>query len=1188
MAQPMKVSILIGADASGAVSGGAQAEVAIDGVTEASQRAAGSLDAVAAAAGRAGAGLGSTGSEAAAYGKMLDDLRAKFNPLYATIRQYKAATGEIRQAHQLGALSTGEMSAALVRERQATLASIDAIKGRNAAIRAMPVAANGNVQAFQTANIAAQFQDIGVSIAGGMSPLQIALQQGTQLSSVFTQLRSTGVGLGASLLSAFGQVISPISLVTIGVIALGAAAIQYFTSSGEEVRSLDEVLSRHAQNIRDVKDAYGDAADGLREYVAESRAVLLANIKTDMSDATAAVLEAAQGAYDNVMGRAQSEFAGPIDSYRAFAVAAEKLRLSIAAGTPDILSYRDAISKIAIDPAASESQRTLALELRTMDEEAIKLARSLSKMGDAVSILSGASQRGFLVSDENQRQAAAEALTTVYLQQKAAIDELYKSGVTSRGILVTNAEQLLKLEQALTDEYRKQRSELNSRGFLITDKERIIEREKALTDTYLRQQAVINQTKNAAASFEAQRLQAAARSPDEKADAARAVAGAQVTPGEDAGLRAQRIELAGKQALENAERELTRAQEDRGRALQASIAAQEFELSIVGKSVAEQQRLRSEYQQIAALKEQAARTNTQVDTQEVDLIKQKSAEYAKLASAIAGQYALKSQTDDIDKLRLEISLVGASADVRARSLAAYEAEKQIRDQGIASISAEADAIRANAQVRADLQMQLERQQAAYQSVQQAGGTMIDQLTVGTGTLKDRLKAMAETLLTTFQQLTLANPLKNMLTGTNLPTLTDLFSGKSASPIGATTTAAMTVTAGTVMINGVPMAGLPSPTALTSATAAANQNVVNGVRPDVVSGALVNTPVAANQNVPANLSTYAAAIRNVESGGNYSAIGPLSRTGDRPYGAYQIMGNNVPQWSQQALGRQITPQEMLADPAAQDAIFANQMQGNLAKYGNYSDASSVWHSGRPLSQAMNAQDGLGTKTPDYVAKVNAEMTKLSSTTQSASTNVGTFGTGALDASKALSTGGQSITSSVTSLSSATAEVPAQSQGLFSSLFSSIGKGLSGLTSGIGNIFSSLFSGLFADGAAFSGGVMAFASGGVVSKPTMFPMSGGRAGLMGEAGPEAIMPLTRGAGGRLGVSMVMPRQVRQAGEMRMSLSHSSVIQVVGAGDKELQENLRAAYREELDQRDRAWEAALPSKMNDVRMNPWARTG
>lgn len=58
--------------------------------------------------------------------------------------------------------------------------------------------------------------------------------------------------------------------------------------------------------------------------------------------------------------------------------------------------------------------------------------------------------------------------------------------------------------------------------------------------------------------------------------------------------------------------------------------------------------------------------------------------------------------------------------------------------------------------------------------------------------------------------------------------------------------------------------------------------------------------------------------------------------------------------------------------------------------------------------------------------------------------------------------------------------------------------------------------FANGGAFGGGrTRAFASGGVVSGPTAFPMRGGGTGLMGEAGPEAILPLSRGPDGKLGV-------------------------------------------------------------------------
>lgn len=49
---------------------------------------------------------------------------------------------------------------------------------------------------------------------------------------------------------------------------------------------------------------------------------------------------------------------------------------------------------------------------------------------------------------------------------------------------------------------------------------------------------------------------------------------------------------------------------------------------------------------------------------------------------------------------------------------------------------------------------------------------------------------------------------------------------------------------------------------------------------------------------------------------------------------------------------------------------------------------------------------------------------------------------------------------------------------------------------------------------AGRVTAFANGGIVNAPTLFPLGGGT-GLMGEAGPEAVMPLARGPDGRLGV-------------------------------------------------------------------------
>lgn len=79
------------------------------------------------------------------------------------------------------------------------------------------------------------------------------------------------------------------------------------------------------------------------------------------------------------------------------------------------------------------------------------------------------------------------------------------------------------------------------------------------------------------------------------------------------------------------------------------------------------------------------------------------------------------------------------------------------------------------------------------------------------------------------------------------------------------------------------------------------------------------------------------------------------------------------------------------------------------------------------------------------------------------------------------------------------------------------GLGGLGGGggAGGGLGSLFGGLFAKGGVFNHGALyPMATGGIVDSPTFFPYGGGT-GVMGEAGPEAVMPLTRDSSGRLGV-------------------------------------------------------------------------
>lgn len=97
-----------------------------------------------------------------------------------------------------------------------------------------------------------------------------------------------------------------------------------------------------------------------------------------------------------------------------------------------------------------------------------------------------------------------------------------------------------------------------------------------------------------------------------------------------------------------------------------------------------------------------------------------------------------------------------------------------------------------------------------------------------------------------------------------------------------------------------------------------------------------------------------------------------------------------------------------------------------------------------------------------------------------------------------------------------------------------------------------SGMFANGGAFDNGLQFFASGGVftnqvVSRPTMFAHGGGF-GVMGEAGPEAIMPLTRAPNGKLGVAAQGGSGVQNNVNISVSISQAGSAESDSKADSE----------------------------------------
>ena len=127
-----------------------------------------------------------------------------------------------------------------------------------------------------------------------------------------------------------------------------------------------------------------------------------------------------------------------------------------------------------------------------------------------------------------------------------------------------------------------------------------------------------------------------------------------------------------------------------------------------------------------------------------------------------------------------------------------------------------------------------------------------------------------------------------------------------------------------------------------------------------------TEVPAEQPVDDRLDRTLGALRRIESGGRYDITGPASRKGDQPYGAYQIMGANVPSWTEAALGRRMTPEEFLKDEKAQDATARHRAGLYLKQYDDPRQVASMWLSGKPMEKAGNVADVLGTNVPKYLS------------------------------------------------------------------------------------------------------------------------------------------------------------------------------------------------------------------------------
>lgn len=329
--------------------------------------------------------------------KSFDRLRASVDPLYASTKQYEAALQQADDAVRAGIVSQAEAN------RVVGLAA-DQYLGSKTALGAYGKTAQAST--YHTANLAAQFNDIGVMLAAGQNPFMLAMQQGTQVSQVLNQMGS-GTRVVRSLGAAFMSMISPVSLATIGIIAGGAALAQWGISAlgaESDTRSLDDALddlsgsldeyTRAAATGADyaayIADTFGAVTQETIQLSAEMQELRLAQVLLDAHEAATLLAGTFSGGWRAELARLEDflpkgAFDDASEGAKAFAAALNEVRQA-----GDLTSQLEAVRglKTQLLSAVGSVERMTA-EQREFYRSILESEAALSRAANTAGVVSG-------------------------------------------------------------------------------------------------------------------------------------------------------------------------------------------------------------------------------------------------------------------------------------------------------------------------------------------------------------------------------------------------------------------------------------------------------------------------------------------------------------------------------------------------------------------------------------------------------------------------------------------------------------------------------------------------------------------------------------------------------------------------------------------------------------------------------
>jgi len=262
---------------------------AVDRLAAAQTKAAGASQKLASA-------MADSGSKTENLYDRVNRLRSSIDPLYAAQMRYN---NELNEANAL--LGAGAIKMNVY--QQAVSAADAKLKAATAGLDRMTTALQRNARGTgaaraNTANLVAQYNDIGVSLAGGMNPLLVLVQQGSQISYVAGQMENGWLGV----LRVTGMLLLKLAplLVVMGGIALVFRQLRNEArETAGDLNAYANSLGLTAKEVKELEDVTVTAGDTIKaawqvsmESILDAAGITTQDIKTFFSDAADFIVEA--------------------------------------------------------------------------------------------------------------------------------------------------------------------------------------------------------------------------------------------------------------------------------------------------------------------------------------------------------------------------------------------------------------------------------------------------------------------------------------------------------------------------------------------------------------------------------------------------------------------------------------------------------------------------------------------------------------------------------------------------------------------------------------------------------------------------------------------------------------------------------------------------------------------------------